>query len=403
MSEFSNISSMDLDSTVKVGQSHSKNSILNDKPAADINSNSDKSGTSKNVKEFVANGSSTRNPPTMRPSISNSHIGSTGVINLRAGFNTKTFTEDTLGSNSIPAISLSLLEKRLQEKLFPYNHVLPKITVLIVEDNVINQMILSNFLKRNNIPYKLVSNGKDALKEWRKGGYQLILMDIQLPLISGIYCTKEIRRLESLNGIGISSKNFRSQKFPAIDDYDKPSRTVVSPINISSDIVVDKSTKTFSSPELLSSSSSPPLIRRKNTSEEFLKSPLTDSKMRSSPNPLSEEFESDRLNVSKFKLPVIIVALTANSFTEDRDNALAAGCNDFLVKPVNLHWLGKKFAEWGCMQALINFNDWESASRKKQIMSMSSKKTKEEINRAKTVQKLDDNLRKLFTLISEQT
>ena len=47
---------------------------------------------------------------------------------------------------------------------------------------------------------------------------------------------------------------------------------------------------------------------------------------------------------------VIIVALTASSFHQDRVNALAAGCNDFLTKPVSLKWLETKIIEWGCMQ-----------------------------------------------------
>ena len=109
-------------------------------------------------------------------------------------------------------------------------------------------------------------------------------MDIQLPVMSGIEATKEIRRLERVNHIGVFSE----------EKLDKPS------------------------PE-------------------------------------------DELGDLPFPSPVIIVALTASSRESDRNEALAAGCNDFLTKPVGAPWLERKAIEWGCMQALI----WTSLQRKK--------------------------------------
>lgn len=74
----------------------------------------------------------------------------------------------------------------------------PPINVLIVDDNIINQKLLEVFMKRLYARWKSVTDGKQAVREWRQGGFHLILMDIQLPVMNGLDVTKDVRRLERL-------------------------------------------------------------------------------------------------------------------------------------------------------------------------------------------------------------
>ncbi len=69
--------------------------------------------------------------------------------------------------------------------------------VLLVEDNAINQKIVILSLKKfvNNID--VAANGKEALNKFGTSKYDLILMDIQMPIMNGIIATKKIRELES--------------------------------------------------------------------------------------------------------------------------------------------------------------------------------------------------------------
>lgn len=151
----------------------------------------------------------------------------------------------------------------------------PPINVLIVEDNIINLRLLEAFMKRLKVRWSTAMNGKDAVTKWREGGFHLVLMDIQLPVMNGLDATKEIRRLERVNSIGVFSNSASS-------------------------------TPTFANGEGVGVDRVPGI-------------------------------EDSLMNTALFKSPVIIVALTASSLQSDRHEALAAGCNDFLTKVSQSH------------------------------------------------------------------
>ncbi|KAI5800454.1 hypothetical protein FPQ18DRAFT_315086 [Pyronema domesticum] len=81
-----------------------------------------------------------------------------------------------------------------------------KPTVLAVEDNTINLMLLKTFLEKKGYQFDTAVNGLEALKKvkQKEGGYDVILMDLQMPIMSGIESTREIRKYEE----GRADKSF---------------------------------------------------------------------------------------------------------------------------------------------------------------------------------------------------
>lgn len=73
--------------------------------------------------------------------------------------------------------------------------------VMVVEDNRINAQVLSSFLKKWNIQIELATNGKEALEKLDESEFDLVLMDLQMPVMDGKEATKIIRT-EKLSSYG---------------------------------------------------------------------------------------------------------------------------------------------------------------------------------------------------------
>ncbi|NQY05123.1 MAG: response regulator [Flavobacteriaceae bacterium] len=68
--------------------------------------------------------------------------------------------------------------------------------ILIVEDIKVNQLITQKILDKQKIISDIIDNGTDAVDMVKKGSYDLVLMDIHMPGISGLEATKLIRRFD---------------------------------------------------------------------------------------------------------------------------------------------------------------------------------------------------------------
>jgi PAS domain S-box-containing protein len=75
-----------------------------------------------------------------------------------------------------------------------------KLRVLAAEDNPVNQLVLRTLLGQIGVDPVMVDNGVDALEAWTAQSWDLILMDIQMPVMDGLMATDLIRRREAAEG-----------------------------------------------------------------------------------------------------------------------------------------------------------------------------------------------------------
>ena len=69
-------------------------------------------------------------------------------------------------------------------------------TILLVEDNITNQKFMKIILAKYKLNYDIASNGFEAIELYKKNKYNMIFMDENMPNMSGIEATQEIRKLE---------------------------------------------------------------------------------------------------------------------------------------------------------------------------------------------------------------
>jgi len=74
---------------------------------------------------------------------------------------------------------------------------LQQISVLVAEDNPMNQKLIGKILEKNGINFAIASDGVEAIKRLDSQKFDLVLMDIQMPNLGGLDATKQIRGSES--------------------------------------------------------------------------------------------------------------------------------------------------------------------------------------------------------------
>ncbi len=100
-------------------------------------------------------------------------------------------------------------------------------TILIVEDNRINQKVLSHQLINLGYAIEVAENGSEAVAKVKNRRYDLIFMDVQMPVMDGFQATQEIRSLgedaSSIPIVAVTANAFQSEREKCfsfgMDDY----------------------------------------------------------------------------------------------------------------------------------------------------------------------------------------
>lgn len=116
------------------------------------------------------------------------------MIELQGG-RMNVISEYGMGSKftfEIPYLFVSHTSSKTK-KTNPFENKNIEASILVVDDVAINQLVVSKILKQWNIDVDIASSGKEALFLLKKRNYDLILMDVQMPEMSGIEATIIIR------------------------------------------------------------------------------------------------------------------------------------------------------------------------------------------------------------------
>jgi CheY-like chemotaxis protein/xanthosine utilization system XapX-like protein len=127
------------------------------------------------------------------------------ISNSKGSYNQEYGNNFTVLTMTLPFTHIVLEPKHLIastkiEELTPKKKIhkeLKDLKILLVEDNLINQKITHLTLKPLVNSIDTASNGKEALDKFGTANYDLILMDIQMPIMSGLVAAEKIRALES--------------------------------------------------------------------------------------------------------------------------------------------------------------------------------------------------------------
>jgi signal transduction histidine kinase/CheY-like chemotaxis protein len=72
---------------------------------------------------------------------------------------------------------------------------LHKLKILLAEDNLVNVKVFCKLLEKMGATCEIAKNGQEAIDMYRLNDYDVIFMDVQMPIVDGLHATREIRQI----------------------------------------------------------------------------------------------------------------------------------------------------------------------------------------------------------------
>ncbi len=80
------------------------------------------------------------------------------------------------------------------------DHSLPSLEILVAEDNPVNQIVIARLLERDGHAVTITEDGRQALDALAERSFDLVLMDLQMPVLDGVHAIRELREREDRLG-----------------------------------------------------------------------------------------------------------------------------------------------------------------------------------------------------------
>jgi signal transduction histidine kinase/CheY-like chemotaxis protein len=121
------------------------------------------------------------------------------LISLLKG-SIKVESQYRVGTTFIISIPIKLLKNKTSQdiKKQAYEKPKPGLTILIAEDNILSAHATLNLLKQIDLNAQIAKNGKEAIQMFLEYPFDLILMDVSMPIVDGFEASLSIREKDSL-------------------------------------------------------------------------------------------------------------------------------------------------------------------------------------------------------------